>query len=130
MTSTNATSANAPALPAVTRRTLFGALPFACAGAAMAQAGDDPLETPVLRLFREWEAMCAAHDAMPGDIPDEAFYERHALELRMLSTPSTCAADFAAKVVAVTHWGGCALDECGAPEIWAEARQLLGRTGA
>ncbi|QCP87457.1 hypothetical protein EYE35_17335 [Cereibacter sphaeroides] len=58
---------------------------------------------------------------------DEGIKELNALELRLRATPSVSAADFAAKVVAFTFWGGAMLTAADAPEIWAEARELLGR---
>ncbi|WP_420023243.1 hypothetical protein ACN9JG_00050 [Cereibacter azotoformans] len=106
------------------RAVLASPLALAAVPAAIAQA--QPHETPVLRLFREWEAMHARNDALPGDVPDAMLDELLSLEQELRSTPSEGVADFAAKVVAFTFWGGATLSEDYAPEIWEEARALLG----
>uniref|UniRef100_A4WNT1 Twin-arginine translocation pathway signal n=1 Tax=Cereibacter sphaeroides (strain ATCC 17025 / ATH 2.4.3) TaxID=349102 RepID=A4WNT1_CERS5 len=109
----------------ITRRAALAA-PLALAAAPAAAAEARPQETPVLRLFREWEAMDAQIDKLSGEAADAMLADLLALELRLRSTPSTGVADFAAKVVAFSFWGGACLDACDAPEIWAEARALLG----
>jgi len=88
-----------------------------------------PPDTPVMKLFREWEAMLAAEEALPPGTPDQVsdamLFERIALENRLCETPSQCAADFAAKLVAFTSWGDCTLTKGEAPAMWEEACQLL-----
>ncbi|ULB09563.1 hypothetical protein ORIO_06445 [Cereibacter azotoformans] len=110
----------------ITRRAVMAA-PLALAAAPAAVAQVQPHDTPVLRLFREWEAMDAQMDKLSGEAADAMFADLLALELRLRSTPSTGVADFAAKVVAFTFWGGACLYEGDAPEIWEEARALMGR---
>ncbi|WP_101341513.1 hypothetical protein [Cereibacter azotoformans] len=97
---------------------------------AMLADQDGVAPTPILRLFREWEAMDAQMDKLSGEAADAMLADLLALELRLRSTPSTGVADFAAKVVAFTFWGGACLYEGDAPEIWEEARALLGSAGA
>lgn len=114
----------------ITRRAAF-ATPLALAATIPAVAKAQPQETPVLRLFREWQAVSDRLDALgvntPDEMLDEGLDELNALELKLRATPSVSAADFAAKVVAFSFWGGAMLTAADAPEIWAEARELLGR---
>ncbi|MEL5876050.1 hypothetical protein [Cereibacter sphaeroides] len=114
-------SASLPA--AVTRRAALAG-PLAVAALAPAFNGVPALaqdDTPVLRLYRQWEAMRAAEDAVLGEVPQAM------LEARLLKAPSVCAADFAAKLAAFTCWGECVLTAMDAVQIWDEARMLLGR---
>lgn len=117
------------------RRTLLAAAPAALAAApASALCIIDPADTPVMRLFRQHQAiMDAARDYTPvssGKAADEEmdrlFYCRsNKIEEEMMALPCTCAADFAAKVIVDTCCGGLFSDwETGA--IWQEARALVG----
>lgn len=126
---------NTPGLPSaslrngVTRRSAL-TLPLALAAMAPAFTGVPVLahaDTPVLRLYRQWDAMRAAEDAVLGEVPQAMLEARSALEARILKTPSVCAADFAAKLAAFTCWGECVLTAMDAGQIWDEARTLLGR---
>jgi hypothetical protein len=71
-------------------------------------------ETPIVRLFRQWEAAqadkCAAHEAMWGQplaiiaAKEEEIYEtlggkRRAIEAAILAEPATDLRDFAIKVL-------------------------------
>lgn len=115
------------------RRDLLKAAPaLALVGAVPAMASDG--DTPILRLFRQYEAITDAAgvhvSAFTGKDEDEElerlFYrERDQIQDEMMALPCTCAADFAAKVVVDTCNGGLYSDwETGA--IWQEARALIG----
>ncbi|WP_290689917.1 MULTISPECIES: hypothetical protein [unclassified Haematobacter] len=111
----------------------LAALPLAGAAAAAPLAsGSSALDTPILRLFRQHRALLEAADARistaTGPEEDEEI-ERlllqpaAAIEDEMLALPCTCAADFAAKLIAGSVCGGVLLDWETDP-IWREARAL------
>lgn len=85
-------------------------------------------QTPVISLFRKWEAaqvpanekgLSEAEVATRVEVMDR-------LEREIIATPGTCPADFAAKVIACTYEGCNGLpDKNAAPQLWAEARALL-----
>ncbi|KIN73266.1 hypothetical protein Z949_2455 [Sulfitobacter guttiformis KCTC 32187] len=97
----------------------------------MARAEDD---TPILRLFSQHQAILSAASvhvrAANGKDVDEdlerLFYRRSdEIESELMALPSTCAADFAAKLVVDTCSGDTFSDwETGA--LWKEARALTG----
>lgn len=109
------------------RRALLIGLPLASAALAVPLVTTADEETPVLRLFLDWQALNDRIDAFDVEPPDEMLDELSALELRLRATPSVGVADFAAKVAAFTYWGGAPLSAADAPEIWAEARMMLER---
>lgn len=86
-------------------------------------------ETPIMALFREWQAAWDA--SMVYDLTD-AEREVHVdeqlrIEELIVALPALNAADFVAKVTTASSYGGFGLpyflDE---PEFWAEARAVLG----
>lgn len=118
----------------MSRRSLLTALPLggaALALPAMAGAGDD---TPILRLFRQHQAILDAAGAhistADGEVEDEEldrlYYRRSdRIENELMALPSTSAADFAAKFIVDTCNGGlCPNWETGA--FCEEARALTG----
>ncbi|TPE53214.1 hypothetical protein [Amaricoccus solimangrovi] len=89
---------------------------------------DNP-NTEILSLFREYRALMDAAGTYPNDTDEvlERLFHRPAREIldRMMALPCTCAADFAAKVIADTCEGGLLSDwETG--DLWIEARDLTG----
>jgi hypothetical protein len=91
-------------------------------------------DTPILRLFREIEAISKAAKAHKTDLKGEAqdaelerlFYiPRDRLSAAMMALPCTCAADFAAKAVVETSKAQT-LDPWETGPLWAEARALIG----
>lgn len=88
-------------------------------------------ETPIIRLFREWEALYAYLDGPVGrelseDEFDAELDRRIAIEDRMMEIPSEGPADFVAKVIAYTTRGESGLpDHQSNPAFWAEARALI-----
>lgn len=122
-----------------TRRSFMASLPFAGAAVgtpALAQA--DNGDTPILRLFHKHQAIVAGIDyyvanglaRSSGKDEEEELYRlfyqySDKLEEEIMTLPSTCAADFAAKMIIDTVKGGLVADwETGA--IWQEARALTG----
>lgn len=91
-------------------------------------------DTPILRLFRQHQAIAAAAGehvcAATGKVEDEdleRLFNRRSdrIEEEMMALPCTCAADFAAKVIVDTCKGGIFSDwETGT--LWKEARSLTG----
>ena len=115
------------------RRSFMAAAPaLALVGAGTAEAATR--ETPILRLFREYEAIteaagvhvCSGTGKDEDEELERLFYrERDQIEGEMMALPCTCAADFAAKVIVDTCKGGLYSNwETGA--IWIEARALIG----
>lgn len=103
--------------------TAAAAVPFA-ALPAVAQA-----ETPVERIFREWQAARNVEEATSGD--DDAVYEaawqaRFAVEERLMAEPSQNRRDWMLKICAWSYWGeGGGPDRIESPQLWAEARALI-----
>ena len=91
-------------------------------------------DTPIMRLFREREALRhAANEHVPistGKAADDEFKplfwkHRDGLDEQLMALPCTCAADFAAKVIVDTTCGGL-FSPWDTGEIWVEARALTG----
>lgn len=132
-------SAAAPGLPdepRLPRRSLLAALPAAGALAlttpSLAQA--DEGDTEIMRLFRQHRAILKARsdhvfrgDFATEDEELEALFCRDAdtLEKSIMALPSTCAADFAAKMI-VSSVCGNLLDDWEGGQVWKEARSLTG----
>ncbi|KAA9006651.1 hypothetical protein [Histidinibacterium aquaticum] len=87
-------------------------------------------ETPIQKLFAKWKQEQAhAKDPAISDADCEAATARAvAIEKDILRTPSITAADLAAKLVAYSDYGAFAVSDQTTPELWAEARHLLGET--
>ena len=88
-------------------------------------------DTPIQRLYREHCAIMAALEASPDHYTDEdherLFYSRSdAVEAEMMSPPSTCVADLAAKIIVETCQGAFELPEWGDGALWAEIRAMTG----
>ena len=98
-------------------------------GGALTALAAEPADTPVMQLFREWQAIT---DLIVSDAPmteanlAEGTERRYALKDQILALPCLTPQDFIAKIVASTTWGAMDLEDDGTPELWAEARQLLG----
>ena len=113
------------------RRELLKGAPLAAismTSGGSALASESVNQTQIMVLFRQWEAH--RRDGEDENLVPEEAIDAHldavgAIERKMLNIPSTSAADFAAKVCAYTCFGLFNLSEEYAPEIWAEARQLL-----
>ncbi|MFB2595451.1 hypothetical protein ACEYYB_11430 [Paracoccus sp. p4-l81] len=109
------------------RRDLLTAVPVAVAALAVPAAAE--VETPVMRLFREWQAARDAEEATAS--ADEAAYDaawevRYAVEKRLMAEPSQNGRDWMLKVCAWSYWGeGGGPDTREAPQLWAEARALI-----
>lgn len=114
-----------------TRRALLTSAPVAAVTTApVAYAAEG--ETPIMRLFREWDAAQAAEDAAyaAGESDENCDAKsniRSALEKQMMATPSEDARDFLCKIAAQTAFGAFSLDDDERnPALWAEARALIG----
>lgn len=107
-----------PALPTVTRRTLLRASPAFCVGLLPAQAAADA-DTPILRLFREWDALQAYWNGAPEDEEDALLAEDTRLESAIEAEPVTCLADLTAKIVVSSCYGDFALAKAIATECEA-----------
>ncbi len=133
-------SAAAPGLPdepRLSRRSLLRGLPVAGATLAFTApnlARGNEADTEILRLFRQHCAIMEASekhvfapDCLDMDEELERLFYRHTdqLETEILSLPSTCAADFAAKMIVKSACGQF-IDDWGQGELWKEARALTG----
>lgn len=78
------------------------------AGAIPAQADK---ETPVMALFREWQAATDRLEDLPYDDHafDVALIARREIEMKLIETPAQGAVDVLAKVCAWTRFGECVL---------------------
>lgn len=91
-------------------------------------------ETPVAALFREWQAAKeveeAAYEACPDDDDkacDAAWNARYAVEKRMMEAPCETPRDWLLKSCAWANFGdGNGPDRVDSPQLWAEARALVG----
>lgn len=92
----------------------------------------DPTDTPVMRLFREWELAIDAYRAAEatdplGTLTVQTYEAQGDLERSILETPCLTARDFTAKVIAWTDCGEHDLpDRAENQTLWAEARALIG----
>jgi len=89
-----------------------------------------PAPSPVAILFREWtEAFareCAAYDA--DDTDAERLSDlRYDIEERMMDTPCETPLDWLMKSAAWSNFGeGSGIDKFQHPQVWAEAREMIG----
>lgn len=103
------------------RRALLKLAPAALAATTAPAAAlciVDPLETPVMRLFREWQAGYEYLESPATDgIADEMFNAEldrvNALAERLVDIPSENAQDVCAKIVAFTYNGSMFPDDGG-----------------
>ncbi|MDQ7776259.1 MAG: hypothetical protein Q4615_10395 [Paracoccus aminovorans] len=115
------------------RRALLKLAPAVLAAGAVPAAAlcvVDPAETPVMRAYREWEALYAFlnRDDRGGLSADDWNSEcdrRIEIEDQMMEMPAQNARDIIAKVLAYTANGDSELPY---PDhaFWAEARALVG----
>lgn len=84
--------------------------------------------SPIMTLFREWEAkyakaadMIATSDAESDDLLAQC----REIELRMMQLPAGDTADFAAKMIVSTAYGGFALADAGTGGLVDEAVAIL-----
>ncbi len=132
METQNRACANAIALPAH----MGHYSPTHPCASAPSISGIDPfdIDTPILRLFR---LRCQMRDAInqaavdrpeaSDEMLDAEVEAMSKIEARLLKLPTTCAADFAAKVIVDTSEAGC-LSEWQTGQLWKEARALTGCT--
>lgn len=93
-------------------------------------------DTPVAALFRDWRAARAEetrlHQTLPiGPVEDAAIDaagdRRGLIEDALLAAPSESAHDWLLKLAAWTNFGMFnAPDESQNPQLWAEARRMIG----
>ncbi|SIT75316.1 hypothetical protein [Pontibaca methylaminivorans] len=107
------------------RRTFLAAAPAAAAGGVL-PASAEP-ETPVMKLFREWQRLESAAHAAEGDEYERLHDLRWENEKRMIREPSRSALDVLLKITAWTGFGEGDLehDSPYIPIIWEEARALV-----
>lgn len=93
--------------------------------AALCFAG--PAETPVAKLFREWQATERAANLAEGDEYDRLHEHRFDLEERMIATPSQNARDVVLKIVAWSVYGDCTFDNSDnrTQPVWSEIDALV-----
>lgn len=90
---------------------------------AVAVAGTDE-QSPVLRLFHEWQATYHSADNTPDEVCDALTGICFELAGQMMALPSISAADLAAKLVVATGYGDFDVDFDGA--LYAEILALCG----
>ncbi|MFC0200827.1 hypothetical protein [Paracoccus rhizosphaerae] len=114
------------------RRQILTAAPaLGCAGIVPATAFAEA-ETPVMRLYRAWDAARIAWAAAgEGDLTDEdnnRWCEQvYQMADDVLDVPSQGPLDFICKLMAQTCLGEHDIENCPrGSELWAEARELIG----
>lgn len=111
------------------RRQLLRTAPVAAIAAALtsgntAEAAALALgETPVMRLFREWEVARAAYNAGEGD-DETGWIPMKELEDQILVAPPQTVSDYAAKVVVLNDFASLD-DGYWGQTMLAEARALV-----
>jgi hypothetical protein len=128
----NLVPAAAEGLPGIQRRTalavtgygLVAALTAACTGCQPLPAPADPQPdlSPIMTLFREWEANYHACSADAANDECNAHMDRcREIEARLMRLPSTSAEDFAAKFIVSTLYG----DWIEPGDLLSEAKELV-----
>lgn len=90
------------------------------------------VETPVMRLYREWDAARASWQAaVEGQMADEESNRWCETVARMaddvLDAPSQSPMDFICKLMAQTFHGDHEISSCPrGDELWTEARAMIG----
>lgn len=95
------------------------ALPFA----GMAQA-DTSADTPIQRLFGEWEHWHRESCHGPEEQSDYCINRMSELEERLCALPSENAHDLACKIVALTSYFNFMIEDRAASPLCAEINQL------
>ncbi|WP_374292882.1 hypothetical protein [Paenirhodobacter enshiensis] len=87
---------------------------------------------PIVTLFREWQAAKSAEKAVCAitddeDETDRAWLVRYEVEKRLMREPSRDAREWMLKLCAWTNFGDTdAPNAQESPQLWAEARALVG----
>jgi hypothetical protein len=99
----------------------------AAAARAVAPKADAAIavSSPIMMLFREWEATYSAACNGTDEVCTALLRKCGKIEARMLSMPATGAADMAAKFLALSH-NGYFLIDADSPFV-TEALALVGR---
>ena len=110
----------------ITRRSLLTALPAIGMAGSMACATTVSAEpqTPIMRLFREWDGhRVVANEIDAPEAEGEAASDRCSqIKAAMMIPPSTCMADFAAKLITDSSDGIFETGEA----LLVEARMMVG----
>ena len=82
-------------------------------------------ETPIMAMFREWLELYRLDPADDAALNAQVD-QMNDLQGRICAAPSITVADFAAKLVAHTNFGGFEIENADGAAIYAEASALLG----
>lgn len=108
----------------MTRRLAIGMLSVLGANAAGRALAVPACDTSIIKLYKEYMELRAAAAACP-DGEEEQFYPcLDAIELAITAMPSTCMADFAAKMLVTNCDGDYSQLDKNDP-VWVEARSLV-----
>lgn len=111
----------------VDRRTALSAIPVMDT-ASIVSADAVPVDSPILRLFCEWEATYAkAATVEPESEAGELLARCNVIEKKMISLPTSSAADFAAKIIVFTGYGGFSLESDKGSPLIKEAKALVAK---
>lgn len=119
------------------RRNLLKAAPASILAASLPADGfaSSEAETPIMAMYRHWKTIDARVNGPVGRAMPEPEFDREvddmlAFELKMLLTPSEDARDFVCKLFVFTGAGVLGMpDDEVAPDLWEEARALIGDEG-
>lgn len=90
-------------------------------------------DSPIMAIYRQWrEAYAALHDMQDDDEANDRPHTYQSgdckrLEAAMMALPCRDAKDFAAKLLAKSHFGDFCLDNRSASAIWAHAVDMMER---
>ncbi len=113
----------------LTRRSILQSAPaVGLAALVPAAAVAEPQASPIMGMFREWQAKYeqACAPTLPYSEVDRVLDECRELERRMLAIPASSAGDFAAKLLAITSYGQYSLEDDAGGRFMAETLALAG----
>lgn len=113
------------------RRAFLAAAPAAVVLPCLAAGAE---ETPIMKLFREWQILFAEEKRIfasdVGEDAEDAIIELiSAKQDALLAEPALAPTDWIAKATVVSEFGVWCLDGERCDELWAEARVLVGSPG-
>lgn len=112
------------------RRVLLTAVPASALSAAIPTSAMSYADTPVMHLYRGWQAQARKIEEAPRDMPEDEFDAlvevQTEIENRMMMTPAQAIHDFVIKVVIFTDEGLFQLPgRTENPAFWREAVAIV-----
>ena len=113
------------------RRDLIKLAPVTLAAGAVPLAGSASEETPIMQAYHVWLALKEEESAAPASMSDEDFdvlcHHTSEHENYLMALSASSGADWLIKVAVWSDFGAFAgPDNLVNPQLWAEARTLIG----